>query len=85
MTLRVDADDADASGYEPIWHDGTLAGFVTSGGYGHSLGQSLAMGLVDVSLAAPGTKLKSHIVGVERPVEIIRASPWDPSGVRMRS
>ncbi|MCH2168376.1 MAG: FAD-dependent oxidoreductase [Oceanicola sp.] len=85
VTLRVDADDADASGYEPIWHDGTLAGFVTSGGYGHSLGQSLAMGLVDVSLAAPGTKLKSHIVGVERPVEIIRASPWDPSGVRMRS
>ena len=49
VTLAVDADDADdadASGFEPVWHDQNLVGFVTSGGYGHTLDQSLAMAMV---------------------------------------
>jgi glycine cleavage system aminomethyltransferase T len=47
VTLEVDADDADASGFEPVWADGKRVGFVTSGGYGHTLGKSLAMAMVD--------------------------------------
>jgi hypothetical protein len=45
VTLEVDATDADASGFEPVWKDGNLVGFVTSGGYGHTLGKSLAMAM----------------------------------------
>lgn len=47
VTLEIDAGDADASGYEPVWSKGKLAGFVTSGGYGHTVRKSLAMALVD--------------------------------------
>jgi len=84
VTLAVDAEDADASGYEPIWKDGERIGYVTSGGYGHSVGQSLAMALVAPDCAAPGTELTCHVVGVERPVKVIEPSPHDPGGRRFR-
>ena len=35
IALVVDARDADAIGDEPIWHDGQVVGWVTSGGFGH--------------------------------------------------
>ena len=84
VTLEIDALDADASGYEPVWHEGRKVGFVTSGGYGHCLGKSLAMALVDRSSAAEGTALSVHVVGVERPATVIAASPYDPQGRVMR-
>ena len=84
VTLEIDADDADASGYEPIWSDGQKVGFVTSGGYGHTIGKSLAMGLINTELAKPGTELSVHIVGVEISAKIIADSPYDPYGKAMR-
>ena len=85
VTLEVQADDADASGYEPIWHEGTKVGFVTSGGYGHTVGKSLAMALVNRDVATEGTDLTVHIVGVERAAKVIAPSPYDPSGKAMRA
>ncbi|MCE8511969.1 FAD-dependent oxidoreductase [Ruegeria pomeroyi] len=84
VTLEVEAADADASGYEPVWADGTQIGFVTSGAYGHYTGKSLAMALVDRDRAQPGTKVSVHVVGVERPAKIIAPSPYDPDGKAMR-
>ena len=84
VTLSVQAGDADASGYEPVWSDGRLVGFVTSGGYGHTTGQSLAMAMVDTHLCAEGTNLSVHVVGVERRAEVIAPSPYDPAGTAMR-
>jgi dimethylglycine dehydrogenase len=85
VTLEVDADGADASGYEPIWADGERVGFVTSGAYGHHTGKSLAMALVVRDKSAEGTELSVHIVGVERPARVIAASPHDPDGKAMRA
>ena len=85
VTLEVDAVDADASGYEPIWHDGKRIGFVTSGAYGHTVQKSLAMALVNKDLAVPGTELSVHLVGVERPCRVVAASPYDPQGKVMRA
>ena len=85
VTLEVDAVDADASGYEPIWHGGHRVGFVTSGAYGHTLKKSLAMALVNKELAMPGTELSVHVVGVERPCRVLNASPYDPQGQVMRA
>lgn len=85
VTLEIAADGADASGYEPIWSDGTRVGFVTSGAYGHHTGKSLAMALVDRDQAAVGTDLSVHIVGVERQAKVIDASPYDPQGKAMRA
>ena len=84
VTLEVDALDADASGYEPVWKDGRRVGFITSGGYGHHAGKSLAMALIDVEHAQIGEELHSHVVGVERGARIIASSPYDPSGAAMR-
>jgi len=85
VTLEVDAKDADCSGYEPIWADGALVGYVTSGGYGPSVGKSLAIAMVDRSHAAEGTVLSTHIIGEECRAVVIAASPYDPQGRAMRA
>ncbi|BCG87511.1 dimethylglycine dehydrogenase [Mesorhizobium sp. 113-3-9] len=84
VTLEIDALDADASGFEPVWRDDRRVGFVTSGGFGYTIGKSVALALVDDDFAEEGTALSVHIVGVERPARIIAASPYDPSGKAMR-
>ena len=84
VTLEVESEDSEASGYEPLWSDGKRVGYVTSGGYGHVVGKSLAMALVEPDLAEPGTELTCHIVGQERPVKVIDPSPYDPQGRAMR-
>lgn len=84
VTLEVEADNADASGFEPVWLDGKRVGFVTSGGFGHTIGKSLAMALVDRDHAAVGTALSVHVVGVERSAQVIAPSPYDPDGAAVR-
>ncbi|MEM8823261.1 MAG: FAD-dependent oxidoreductase [Pseudomonadota bacterium] len=84
VTLEIDANGADASGYEPIWRDGERVGFVTSGGFGHTVDKSLAMGLVSADHAADGTDLAIHVVGQERAATVIPPSPYDPEGRAMR-
>ena len=85
VTLEVDAADADASGFEPVWKGGKRVGFITSGGYGHHVGKSLAMALIDVEYAQVAEELHTHIVGVERAARVIESSPYDPSGTAMRA
>ncbi|MEM9206364.1 MAG: FAD-dependent oxidoreductase [Pseudomonadota bacterium] len=84
VTLDVKANGADASGYEPIWANGERVGFVTSGGYGHTVDKSMAMALVKPEHAAAGTDLSVHIVGKERGATVIPPSPYDPKGLAMR-
>jgi len=84
VALEVASPEADATGYEPVWAGGRRIGFVTSGAYGHCIGKSLAMALVEPAFAEPGTALTTHIVGVERAATVIAPSPWDPKGERMR-
>ena len=85
VTLDVTAEDADCSGFEPVWKDGERVGFVTSGGYGHTLGRSLALAMVDRSVAEIGTELSVHVVGAERAATVIPPSPYDPEGRAMRA
>ncbi len=84
-TIEIEATDADASGFEPVWQNGSLVGFVTSGGYGHTIGKSLALAMLDQNACTEGTDLTVHIVGQERPARIIAPSPYDPDGKAMRS
>ena len=84
VTLEIEANDADASGYEPIWHKGELVGFITSGAYGHYTKKSLAMALINSALAEEGCEVMTHIVGVECKARVIAPSPYDPEGLVMR-
>ena len=85
VTLEVNATDADASGFEPIWIKKKRVGFVTSGGYGHRVKKSLAMALVDSEYGSDGQEVTVHVVGKEQAAIVIPSSPYDPSGILMRS
>src|SRR5690606_25644336 len=84
VTLEIEDGDADATGYEPLRKDGAMVGFITSGGYGYTLGKSLAMALVARAHAAPGSELETHIVGAPRRARVVAPSPYDPAGARLR-
>jgi dimethylglycine dehydrogenase len=85
VLLEVDAVDAEASFYEPVSRGGEVAGFVTSGGYGHCAGRSLAMAYVDSSALAGGEPLEVSIIGDRRGCRVLGSPPVDPQGSRMRS
>ncbi|MEQ8666714.1 MAG: FAD-dependent oxidoreductase [Rhodospirillales bacterium] len=84
VTLEIASTEADASGYEPIYAGDKRIGFITSGGYGHTVGKSLAMALVTPECAEPGTTLTTYVVGVESQATVMAPSPYDPAGQQMR-
>jgi len=84
VTLDVADTGAEATGYEPVYAGDARIGFITSGGYGHTVGKSLAMALVDPEHAEPGTELTTYIVGVEANATVLAPSPYDPAGKQMR-
>jgi dimethylglycine dehydrogenase len=92
VTLVVEPDPgdlADVIGDEPIWHDGSVVGWVTSGGYGHHVGQSIALGYVPAELASadgPGGRgFEIEIIGRRRPARLQPEPLFDPQGARMRA
>jgi dimethylglycine dehydrogenase len=76
---------ADAIGDEPIWHDGKVVGWVTSGGYGHRVGRSLALGYVPAAIATARAGFEIEIIGERRPAERLATCAYDAGGARMRS
>ena len=84
VTLEIDAARRRRLRLRADLARGAAVGFVTSGGYGHCLGKSLAMALVAPEAAALGTALSVHVVGVERKARVIAPSPYDPDGKAMR-
>ena len=85
MTLVVDAADADAIGDEPVWHDGKVVGWITSGGYGHCVGKSIALGYVPSALANASEPFEVEILGERRRARLGEQALHDPSGERMRA
>jgi dimethylglycine dehydrogenase len=86
--LRIDVDGADALGDEPIWHDGEVVGWVTSGGYAHWSEASCALGYLPSALAeadAPSGGFEVEVLGVRRTATRLDEPLFDPSGWRMRS
>jgi dimethylglycine dehydrogenase len=84
VTFVVDAADADVLGDEPIWVDGKVVGWVTSGGFAHYVERSLAQGYVPRELAANGAGFEIEVLGERRPARIQAEPLFDPGGVRMR-
>lgn len=85
VTFRVDAPHADAVGYEVIEKDGRPVGHVTSGGYGHWVGTSLACGYIPREMALDGAAFTIDILG-ERCRAVVLGKPLhDPEGLRLRA
>jgi dimethylglycine dehydrogenase len=84
VNMIVDADGTDVTAWEPIWLDGAVQGFCTSGGYSHHTGKSLAMGFLPADRATDGTKVEIEILGQRRPAVVHMAPLFDADGTRMR-
>ena len=84
VTLVIDADDADAMGDEPIWHGDKVVGWVTSGGYGHTVGKSIALGYVENAVAGETAGFAVELMGERRPAVRSAGALVDPKGLRMR-
>jgi dimethylglycine dehydrogenase len=85
VTLVVDAADADAWGDEPVLAGDRVVGFVTSGGYGPTVGASIALAYVEPAFATADAELGVMILGDARPARLTPEPLYDPSGLRMRS
>ena len=76
---------ADVIGDEPVWHTDTVVGWITSGGYAHYVGASVALGYVPSELAVDGTDgFEIEIIGIRRRARLQREPLFDPTGTRMR-
>jgi len=83
--FRVDANNADAIGDEPIFLNGDTVGWATSGAYAHHAKTSYAMGYVPKELANETSGWEIEILG-ERCKATLQVEPiFDPSGEKMRT
>ncbi len=80
----VEADDADVVAWEPIWLDGAVVGFCTSGGFSHFTGLSVAQGFLPADRIVDGLPVEIEILGVKRPARVHLAPLFDADGARMR-
>ncbi|MDR5012142.1 MULTISPECIES: GcvT family protein [Agrobacterium] len=86
VTLTVDAGDFDAPYMSTIWLGDTIVGETTSGGYGHRVGKSIALGMLRSDLHEPGTRLEIEIFGQRHAATVQADEPlWDKQNERIRA
>ena len=83
--LEIAATDSDARGAEPLMLGGTCVGILTSGGYGHTVGRSLAFGYVTPEHAAPGTRLEVELLGERLSATVLAEPVYDAANARPRA
>ncbi len=77
--------DTDARGSEPIFDGEKIIGMTTVGGYGHTVGKSLAIAYVDPKFATPGTTFDIKILGDRCRATVLAEPVYDPKNERLRS
>jgi len=69
----------------PIHCNGELVGYTTSGGYGHCVEKSIALGYIRSDLSAPGTDVEISVLGQQRKAQVVAEPIYDPENARLRS
>jgi dimethylglycine dehydrogenase len=86
VTLVVDSPEYDAPYMSTLWHDGKIVGETTSGGFGHRVDKSIALGMLRSDLAQPGTEIEVEIFGERHRATVQQDQPlWDPMNERLRA
>ena len=86
VTLVVDSDFADAPYMSTIWNGDEVVGETTSSAWGFRVNASIALGMVQVDLAEPGTELEVEIFGKRCKAVVQKDEPlWDPANERIRA
>ena len=84
VSFVVDANEADVVAWEPIWLNGAVVGFCTSGGFSHWTGKSVAQGFLPAEAVKDGLECELEILGERRRATVHLAPLWDDGG-RMRA
>ena len=76
--------------HEPIYRDGEVAGYVTSGNYGHYLGGAMAMGYIDCTRDEKASEVCSSqyeidVAGERVPAEASFKPMYDPKAERVKA
>jgi 4-methylaminobutanoate oxidase (formaldehyde-forming) len=82
--LTLDDPRSIALGSEPVRVDGELVGRVTSGGYGYTVGRSIAYAYLPTASSEPGQPVDVEIFGEWVRGEVAAEPLYDPEGARLR-
>jgi 4-methylaminobutanoate oxidase (formaldehyde-forming) len=74
-----------ALGGEPVRHGDQIVGRVTSGGYGYTVGRSIAYAYLPIGRSAVETELAVEVFGQWVPAVVAPEPLWDPKGERIRA
>lgn len=85
VPLLVDAGDADAPTTATVFDGEERVGIVTSGGYGHRIGRSIALAYVRSSVAMPGRRLAIEIYGDRRDAIVATEPLYDSANARLKA
>ncbi|MDO6964437.1 GcvT family protein [Rhizobium alvei] len=83
-TFIIEAKDADVVGDEPIWYKGEVRGWVTSGGYAHGPGVSVAIGYVPKEIADQNDGWQVELLGDMLDARLQATPLFDPDSQIMR-
>lgn len=83
VTLEIDPEAPPCWGTEPILNNGTLIGYVTSGGMGWRSGKMLAVAWVDADQARTGDQLEVQILLQTYRATVVADPVYDPQNTRL--
>jgi glycine cleavage system aminomethyltransferase T/glycine/D-amino acid oxidase-like deaminating enzyme len=83
--LALDDPHSVALGNEPVRVEGQIAGRVTTGGYGYTVGHSIAYAYLPPDRAGEGMPVEVEIFGRWIPGHVAREPLLDPDGERVRA
>jgi dimethylglycine dehydrogenase len=86
VTLKVDANGADAPYMSTLWCGDEVVGETTSGAWGYRVNASIALGMLRSDLAEAGTEIEVDIYGQRCGAVVQPDGPlWDPQNERLRA
>ncbi len=83
--LTIDDPAATLMGYEPVLHNGTKVGFVTTANYGYSVGTTIAYAYLPMAVAGTGTELEVEYFAERFRATVADEPLFDPQMERMKA
>lgn len=83
-TLSIEGHQYVIYGGEAVYKDGKLVGRVRSGGYGYTVGKTIALSYLPIDLAEEDTDIEIEIFGEFIPAQIKGDILYDPKSERLR-
>ncbi len=82
--LRLENPHQIVLGKEPILVEDRVVGYVTSAGFGYSVGESLAYAYLPTEESGEGTEVTVEYFDERYPASVVSEPRWDPEGARLR-